>query len=141
MKSTTELVEETADLFQRRLDDEAVVSQLMADGAAQSTAWKLVTFLPMAFVRLMLADKGPRFSAEFQVTGETKPRSLADEPVFVEATRFGQRPAIRAKGGEYWMIIAGRGAEFDAINRLMNNGSRLENISLGMPAVALPPES
>jgi hypothetical protein len=139
MKSTTELVEITADLFQRPLDDAAVVSQLIALSETEATAWRLVVFLPMAFIRVMFAPRGVAFSDVFQINDESPPRILAEEPIFAEALAFAQRFETKEKHRDYWIMVAGRGAEFDGINTLLNGGSRLEDIRLGTPLISLPP--
>ncbi|MBE1534690.1 DUF6348 family protein [Actinomadura algeriensis] len=102
-------------------DDDEVWERLTGAGVEPWLAERLLIFLPMAFTRRLLPDVS--FSDELTTPGGTV--SLAAEPVFAAALAR----ARRADRGEIERV-APRSAEFNAVNRLLNSGSRLSDLML-----------
>ena len=57
-------------------------------------------------------------------------RLLSSEPVWNDAIEFARDEAERGISGEDLLAVAGRSAEFDAVNQLLNKGSNLRDIVL-----------
>lgn len=116
-------------------DDSSLISGLVASGCDQTTASRLVEFMPLGFTRVMLADSGVKFSQTFvrvQTDGEYSAEILlSDEPVFVAATSVAQAGVVR----EEMIAVAGRSAEFHAINEALYKGSQLSNLVCSPPVL------
>ena len=128
------------DVFQECLevDDWQTIQKLVAAGIDQSIALKLVQFVPLAFCRYMLKGTGVGFSPHYQLVESGSNKSLelclADEPVYEEALIAAER--VFASGlGQYYYSVAGRSAEFNAINSALNAGSKLENQVCSAPVI------
>ncbi len=115
--------------------DEEAFRKLVRSGVNRQYAARLVEFLPLAYGRLLLGKAGTRFSDTFQrmtPCGDlTAERPLSSEPVWGEAVCFAEAEVARGVSNKDLLAVAGRSAEFDAANRLLNRGSQLENLILG----------
>jgi len=109
--------------------DAEVRSELDRRGVEPWLAERLVTFLPLAFGRRVLA--GVQFSDVFLDGGTQRP--LAGEPVYTAASERAQR-AIRAEVER----IGLRGSEVNAVNNALNGGAALDDLVLGPPALPSP---
>ena len=109
-------------------DDLRIYEELTADGVEPSIAARLIEFLPMAYCRLLLESKGVQFSNKFQrrlSNGRTsEERLLSSEPVWNAIVLFARNELRCGVSSQDLLAIAGRSAEFDAINKLLNNGSK-----------------
>jgi len=95
-------------------------------------AARLVVFLPSVYCRIMLRKSGAQFSASFRrllAEGISPEKPLSSEPVWDEAMLFANREIERGISSQDILLIAARSAEFDAANQLLNQGSKLEDIS------------
>jgi hypothetical protein len=107
---------------------------LIAEGLEAQTAARLVEFLPMAYCRLLLGNSGVQFSSSFQrqeansqVSSE---RQLSSEPVWDGVVAFAREEVKRGASPKDLIAVAGRSAEFDAVNQMLNKGSNLKDIVL-----------
>ena len=125
------------------LDDDELYRVLVAGGMDRQRAARLIEFLPPVYTRLVLHDSGVRFSDKFRRLlsngGTSYEGSLSDEPVWNDAMKFASDEAQRGLTKQDLFAIAGRSAEFRAINQLLHQGSKLENIK-GMPLILPWPE-
>jgi hypothetical protein len=116
------------------LGDVKLYRMLVADGLKAALAARLVEFLPMAYCRLLLKDSGVRFPNTFQrrqARGKSSSeRLLSSEPVWNAVIAFARDEAARGISPDDLLAVAGRSAEFQAVNQLLNNGSQLRNIAL-----------
>ena len=121
----------------KQSSNEELVDALVSGGIAEEIAWKILTFTPLAFCRVMFKSSGIHFSATYI---QRKNLNLEEEKYFNDELFFGESITIAESkvggtSGDYWLSIAGRSAEFQAINSLLIQGSRLENIRLTKPIV------
>lgn len=124
--------------------DEEVFCTLVRAGFERQYAARLVEFLPMAYGRMVLGKGGARFSDMFQRMtargGLTAERPLSSEPVWAEVVSFAKAEASRGVSKEDLLLVAGRSAEVDAANQLLNRGSKLEDLILTTTLLRWPPE-
>jgi hypothetical protein len=106
--------------------DQEVWEQLTAAGVSPWLAERLVVFLPMAYVRRLLADVS--FSDGLATPGARL--ALQEEPVYLAALARAQ-----LAGREEIQRIALRGSEFDAVNNALKAGSQLSNLRLSETAL------
>jgi len=114
--------------------DVEIFRTLVTDGLKPLVAARLVEFLPMAYCRLILRDSGVRFPNTFQrrLTNGTisSERLLSSEPVWNDAIAFARDEAKRGISREDLLVVAGRCAEFQAVNQMLNDGSQLKDIAV-----------
>ena len=63
---------------------------------------------------------------------------FASEPLWNAAIVFATAEIERGKKGRDLLLIAGRSAEFDAVNKLLNTGALAENIRLDASTFSWP---
>jgi len=66
-------------------------------------------------------------------------RKLASAPAWTEVLRFAKAEQAQVTGSEL-IAIAARSAEFDAVNQLLNRGSKPQDIALTTVVLAWPEE-
>jgi hypothetical protein len=114
--------------------DVEVFRKLVGTGVERQYAARLVEFLPMAYGRLLLGKAGIHFSEMFQrmtPSGDlTAEQQLSSEPVWEEVVSFAQAEARRGASKEDVLAVAGRSAELDAVNQLLKQGSKPEDLIL-----------
>jgi len=64
--------------------------------------------------------------------------SLSSDRLWNEAKRFAEAEIGNGVNGQRLLAIAGRSAEFDAANKLLNSDSKLEDIELTEPILRWP---
>ena len=123
------------------LEDYAIYERLMAEGVERQRAARLVEFLPIIYCRLILRNSGARFSSTFQRSvpgGAPVEQPFSSQPVWDEAVAFAYGEVERGVSGKDLLAVAARSAEFDAANRLLNQGSKLQNIAFASPVLLWP---
>jgi hypothetical protein len=124
-------------------DDVTLHRKLVVEGLTRSLAARLVEFLPMAYCRLMLEPSGVHFSNSFQrrlTDGQVTPEQpLSSQPIWNEVLAFAKSEIDHGISPEDLLAVAGRCAEFDAVNQLLNRRSKMKDIHL-TPVVLLWPE-
>ncbi len=121
--------------------EEEIYRALVNEGVERQRAARLVEFLPMVYCRLILRNSGARFSQTFRRKlpgGASEELPLSSDPVWNEAVAFAYAEAERGVAGKDLLAVAARSAEFDAANRLLNKGSKLENIAFTSPVLNWP---
>jgi hypothetical protein len=115
------------------LEDDELYHTLVAGGMDRRRSARLIEFLPTAYTRLILRNSGVRVSDKFQrrlPNGEISvERSLSEEPIWNEALKFASDEINRGLSIQDLFAIAGRSPEFRAINQLLEQGSKLEDIA------------
>jgi len=103
-------------------------------GIDPRTAARLVEFLPSAYCRVMLANRGVQFSEMFRrrlSDGSLSPeRPLLSEPTWCKLLDYARQEIAGGISQRDLLAVAGRSAEFDATNQLLNKGVRLKNVRL-----------
>lgn len=118
--------------------DDDLVDALCAEGHDRRLAMRVVEFMPLAFVRVLLAGTGVDLSDRYIRVGQDGradvERALADEPVYRAALDLARSGLSR----EQMLAIAGGAAELNAISQALEAGSRLEDLTCGPPALMWP---
>jgi hypothetical protein len=116
------------------LDDTGVYEALVADGVEQGVALRLTVFLPMAYCRLFLSGTGVKFADGFQYLlpeGGISPETpFSAEPLWQACVTFADAEIKSSVGAKDFLRIAGRSAEFNAVNQQLHAGSKLEDLVL-----------
>jgi hypothetical protein len=133
MKKTDAIAQAVALLRSRTdLGDVAIYRELARHGVERPIAARLVEFLPMVYCRLIFLKPGLRFPETYRRAlsdGTYSPSvSLSGDTLWNEAKKFAEAEIKSGVNGQSLLAIAGRSAEFDAANKMLNNGSKLEDI-------------
>src|ERR1700730_15118852 len=107
------------------LEDKAIYRALVADGMEREFAARLVEFLPVAYGRLVLGNSGILFSDAFDrvlLDGRTSRRALSSEPLWDLVMDFARNEANHGVSTKHLISVAGRSAEFQAANELLQQG-------------------
>ncbi len=133
MKKTDAIAQAVALLRSRTdLGDVAIYRELARRGVKRPIAARLVEFLPMVYCRLIFLKSGLRFPETYRRAlsdGTYSPSvSLSGDTLWNEAKKFAEAEIKSGVNGQSLLAIAGRSAEFDAANRMLNSGSKLEDI-------------
>jgi len=123
------------------LDDESVFRALVDRGVERSLAARIVEFLPIAYCRVLLVKSGVRFSNSFARAGSPlRMQSFSCEPVWIPFLAYAESEIRDGEASREILTVAGRSAEFQAINQMLNKGAELKNLAL--TPISLPwPES
>ena len=117
---------------------DGLVDALCAQGHDRRLAMRVVEFMPLAFVRVLLAGTGVELSDRYIRAGQEgqadTERPLADEPVYRATLDLAESGLSR----EELLAVAGGAAELNAINQALNAGSRPEDLTCGPPALMWP---
>lgn len=120
-----------------QLEDAEIVRRLNDMGIESAYGARLVLFLPIAYCRLLLRDTGARFSDSFcrmLPDGTISPeQTFSSEPLWNAAVSFAQREVARGIAADKLLSLAGRSAEFQAANSLLQKGCPIEDIAFTSP--------
>src|SRR4051794_27088093 len=110
-----------------RQASESEIFQLLLDsGIDRPMAAQLVTLLPIAYGRVVLAGSGVLFSDTYLCLGEGgEPGSasrLDGVPLWTEAVAFAKHEAASELESEALFAIAGRSPEVNVINKALHDG-------------------
>jgi hypothetical protein len=104
-------------------------------------AARLVEFLPLAYGRLVLGDSGILFSEAFDrvlLDGRISRKGLSSEPLWDLVVEFARNEANHGVSGKDLISVAGRSAEFQAANELLQQGAKLEDVAFTSPVLFWP---
>ena len=130
-----------ADIVSPRAEfTESDVYAALADvGVPQPVADRAYKFTQIAWGRVLLDGMGINFSPEyicFNGVGEIiESGSLAEQPYFTAASSS----ASRYTGTPGFERLALMAAEVNAVNELLNRGSKPENLTMATPALFMEP--
>jgi hypothetical protein len=117
--------------------EDQLITTLVEAGFDQARAIKLVEFIPLAYGRVWMEGKGVQFTDYYlRMSVDEKSyteHELEDEPVYREAVAAAQSEINDGAEFDVFFPIAARSAEFQAINRALHGGSRLEDLELSPP--------
>jgi hypothetical protein len=127
------------------LDDESAFRALVDGGMERPIAARMVEFLPIAYCRVLLLNSGVQFSNSFvRAASPLKIQSLSCEPVWIPFLAYAESEIRGGTARREMLMIAGRSAEFHAINQMLNQGAELKNVTLTTISLLWPesgPES
>jgi len=113
------------------LDDESVFLALVAAGVESQVASRIVEFLPIAYCRVLFLKSGVQFSNSFtRATSPLEIRSFSFVPEWVFFLAHAESEIRGGTTNEQILTVAGRSAEFHAINQLLDKGAELKNLVL-----------
>lgn len=115
------------------LTDERLTSVLKEKGLDESFVPSYLIWIPIAFCRFMLQGEieFPAYYQSYDSTTKTLNRkSYSEHLLFQEATKYAEIAVAKGLRGDNFVAVAGRSAEFHAINQMDLLGSKLENIVL-----------
>ena len=114
-----------------RSDDEAILEAFYETGINTVDAKTIITFLPIAFCRLLLLGK-LTFQDDFIVidreTRKLTRGKFSKTPPYLLMWNETEKYFSSNPGGENILKIGGRSSEFHAVNELLNRGGKLEGI-------------
>ena len=131
LNKLTELIE----IFHknRQADNPALAEILITDGVDEEIVWKIILFMPIAFNRVMLAPKGINFPSTYIILSDETTqieKNFTEEEIFKQSILLAQSKTGNMNGDK-WLSVAGRSAEFHAINDMLKSGgSQLKDIKL-----------
>ena len=141
---TADAIAQAVALLRSRTDlgDVAIYRELAGNGVDRPIAARLVEFLPMVYCRLIFVKAGLQFPETYRRAlsdGTYSPSvSLSSDALWNEAKRFAEAEMNSGVKGQRLLAIAVRSAEFDAANKLLNSGNKLEEIKFTEPLLLWP---
>lgn len=123
------------------LNDEGTFRSLVAQGVSRPIAARVVEFLPMAYCRVILEPSGVQFKNIYlrrSQDGTLKEYALSSEAAWLAAMEFARAEVRRGVSGQDLLSIAGRSGELRAANKLLEKGSKLEDIVFTAPLLNWP---
>ena len=142
MRGGVDVAEAAAQLYERRDQPiEAAVDEMVLRGVPRARAELAAALVPLAFGRLLLKPLGVRLpdTATLLTTGsgrDGRKIRLSAHPVFRQADVFA-RQAMKwgALGKDEFGWLAMASPEVQAVNELLDAGSKAENLALVAPIV------
>jgi hypothetical protein len=125
---------------QAKLEDAVLNRLLISRGLSPRDASRAVAFVPLAFGRVLLGSLGVKFGDTVEVETKRGRRelNLADEAVFVEATRLATEAfSTGAMSKDLFSAVALRSSEVTAVNHALDGGARAEELVTTPPVITL----
>jgi hypothetical protein len=140
--SLTEIVRWATDYLPHHAadGDPAIVEAMRCEGVDGTLARELLAFVPLAFCRALFPEPQEIFQPHYDVHDPETDQwqyglPLKSQPVYQAAHDLALQWRREGKPGKAFLAIAGRSAEFRAINELLNEGSKLEDIRCTAPLI------
>lgn len=113
------------------MENEELYEYLISKGLPEYEAGELIIFLPTAFCRKMLPDLNwlPGYF-DFYSEKKTIRRKYRDNPRYLIIEEETKAYWNGNPNNDFVLNIAARSAEFNAINQLLNDGGKLEDVKL-----------
>jgi hypothetical protein len=133
-------IEAVFNILQQGEIDGSHIDQLSELGCPRATADKLLTLVPLACGRALLADSGVRFSPLHRCVNENgevgEPSPLSAD--FCWAAINDWMIANKQNRWDALRMVATQSAEFDAINKALLHGSKLSDLAGSDPIFSWP---
>jgi hypothetical protein len=117
-------------------EEDSLVASLTRGGLSAELAERLVAFVPMAFARVVLEQRGARFSDDYEVrdpaSGASQYCRLSEEEVYVAARRYA---TWAGSDDERVLRIAEHSAEMDAARKLLRPGEDASQLVFTAPVL------
>ncbi|HLM80416.1 MAG TPA: hypothetical protein VK302_07270 [Terriglobales bacterium] len=138
METTNQNISQAVATFRKfpAMSDEEIYGELVKEGVDRRLAARLVEFVPMAYGRILLEKSGAQFSDVYHrlLPGGTRlEHLLSSEPVWNAAFDFGRAEIADRTSAADLLAVAARSAEFDAADKMLKKGSRLQNLVFTPP--------
>jgi hypothetical protein len=116
--------------------NEEIVNRLMECNIPEDLAWEIILFVPMAFCRVMFRDAGIEFPSvcifETQdILSDREYKLFTEIEIYCSALKIATSQI--SKGFDYFLNIAYRSCEYQSIEKLTQQRSKLDSIRLVSP--------
>lgn len=115
----------------KAMENEQLHEYLISHGIPDFEAGEFIIFLPTAFCRRLLIELDwPSNYVDYYSEKKKINRIYAGNKRYVVMQEETEKYWTGAPNNEWILNIAGRSAEFNAINQLLNDGGKLEDVRL-----------
>ena len=116
---------------EKSLENDELLTLLTQNGIEESNGIEIITFLPIAFVRKWLADVDwPKTYLEQYSDSKRISKRFSDNQQYLTMEKIVDQYWNDKPNNDVIVNIAGRSAEFSAINQLLNNGGKITDIKM-----------
>ncbi|MBP2831279.1 hypothetical protein J8281_03680 [Aquimarina sp. U1-2] len=116
---------------EKSLDNGDFMSLLMEKGIKKENAFEIIIFLPVAFIRRWLNNiDWPVTYIDYYSENNKITKRYSENHQYVVIENEVERYWNNNPEKDFIINIAGRSAEFDAINQLLNDGEKMEDIKI-----------
>ncbi|KAA1241004.1 hypothetical protein [Aquimarina sp. RZ0] len=115
----------------KSLENDELLTLLTRNGIEENNAIEIITFLPIAFVRKWLADLDwPKTYLEHYSDSKRLSKRFSDNHQYLTMEEIVDHYWNDNPNNDVIVNIAGRSAEFNAINQLLNDGGKMTDIRM-----------
>ena len=115
----------------KSLENDKLLTILKRNGIEENIGIEIITFLPIVFVRKWLADLDwPKTYLEHYSDSKRISKRFSDNHQYLEMEKIVDDYWNNKPNNDVIVNIVGRSAEFNAINKLLNDGGKLTDIKL-----------
>ena len=126
-KKTIELIGKNS----KAMENEQLHEYLISHGISDFEAGEFIIFLPTTFCRRLLPELNwPSDYVDYYSEKKKINRRYTENKRYVIMQEESEKYWIGTPNNEWILNIAGRSAEFKAINQLLNDGGKLEDVRL-----------
>lgn len=115
----------------KSLENDKLLILLTRNGIEKNNGVEIITFLPIAFVRKWLADVDwPKTYLEHYSDSKRISKRFSDNHQYLTIEKIVDHYWNDKPNNDVIVNIAGRSAEFNAINKLLNDGGNLTDVKM-----------
>ncbi len=115
----------------KSLEDDELLTLLIRNGIEENIGIEIITFLPIAFVRKWLANiDWPKTYLEQYSDSKKTPKRFSENQQYLIIEKIVEHYWNDEPNNDVIINIAGRSAEFNAINKLLNDGGKLADVKI-----------
>jgi len=116
---------------EKSLENDDLLTLLNQNGIEENNGIEIITFLPIAFVRKWLADVDwPKTYLEQYSDSKRISKRFSDNHQYLTMEKIVDHYWNDKPNNDVIVNIAGRSAEFNAINQLLNDGGKMADIKM-----------
>ena len=116
---------------EKSLDNGDLMSLLMEKGIKSENAFEIIIFLPVAFIRRWLNNiDWPITYLDYYSENNKITKKYSENHQYVVIENEVEKYWNNNPKNDFIINIAGRSAEFDAINQFLNDGGKMEDIKI-----------
>lgn len=115
----------------KSLENDELLTLLTQNGIEVNNGIEIITFLPIAFVRKWLADVDwPKTYLEHYSDSKRISKRFSDNHQYLTIEKIVDHYWKDRPNNDVIVNIAGRSAEFNVINKLLNDGGKMVDIKM-----------
>ncbi|WP_042501803.1 hypothetical protein [Algibacter lectus] len=116
---------------EKSLENDELLTLLTRNGIEENSGIEIITFLPIVFVRKWLADVDwPKTYLEQYSDSKRISKRFSDNHQYLTMEKIVDHYWNDKPNNDIIVNIAGRSAEFNAINQLLNDGGKMSDIKM-----------